>query len=139
MAYDRPDPRRRPGYRRYYGIVDRERFGLPWGAEPPAPKNEIEVGGLVPGILRNMGLEQELWQKQLFEEWVSLVGPQIARNARPGQVEGTILTVYVTSSVWLNELSRFAKPQMVQKLKAKFGANRIRGIRLQLDPDVNKK
>jgi hypothetical protein len=138
MAYDRPDPRRRPGYRRYYDIRDRERFGLTWEAEPPAPGQEVELGGLVPSILKSMGLEQDLWQKQLFEEWVSLVGPQVAKNARPGQVDRGILSVYVTSSAWLNELSRFGKPQMLKKLQAQFGAHRIRAVRLQLDPDLNR-
>ncbi len=138
MANDRTDPRRRPGYRRYYGRLERERFGLSWEAQPPAPDKEVELGGLVPSILKSMGLEQDLWQKQLFEDWVSLVGPQIAKNARPGQVEGGTLAVYVTSSAWLSELSRFAKPQILKKLQAQFGAKRIRSIRLQLDPDLNR-
>lgn len=85
-----------------------------------------------------MGLEEKVWQQALLNEWSQLVGEQVARRARPGKIQNKILTIFVTSSVWLNELTRYSKPQMLKNLQARFGTDLIRDIRLQPDPDVQK-
>lgn len=130
-------PHRRPGYRRWYSTLERERFGLTWELDPPPPPSDLSVPGLVNKALQGFGLDQDLWHRQILEAWPEMVGPDITRRARPGRIENRVLTVYVTSSAWLSELSRFGQRQILAKLQARFGPDRIRSVRLALDPDLN--
>jgi len=104
---------------------------------PSAPDLARDFAEIIPDVLRRAGLEDEFWEQQLIEDWTALVGQQIARNARPGKVERGTLFVYVNHSVWLNELSRYGKKEILQSVQERFGSARVRTLRLQLDPDLN--
>ncbi|MBA2565124.1 MAG: DUF721 domain-containing protein [Gemmatimonadetes bacterium] len=57
------------------------------------------------GILESLGLAPGLEDARLFEDWEALVGPEIARVARPHRLDGSVLVVHVRSSAWMTELS----------------------------------
>ena len=86
--------------------------------------------------MKQLGLENRLWEEALLSEWPALVGEQVARQTRPGRLDHKVLYVFVSHSTWLNELSRYGQKQMLANLQARFGADRIKSIRLQLDPDA---
>ncbi len=114
--------------------VQRERHHIlskmPPSADPPASP----VGDVLPSLLRQLGLEERVWHQALLNEWPTLVGEQLSRQTRPGQLERKVLSVYVTHPAWLSELSRYGQKQLLENLQKRFGADRIKSIRLQLDP-----
>lgn len=114
--------------------VERERFQLP-DHRPPAPYRVFTPEQVLPSVMKKIGLEQPMWEQVLSREWETLVGEQVARHTRPGRLQHGILYVYVANSVWLAELRRFAEKALLERLQDKFGRTRIKGIRLQLDPD----
>lgn len=114
--------------------VNRERFQLP-DPRPPAPYRVFTPEQVVPSVMKRMGLEQPMWEQRLEREWESVIGEQVARHTRPGRLQHNILYVYVPNSVWLAELRQFAEKAMLEKLQNAFGKKRIKGIRLQIDPD----
>ena len=85
--------------------------------------------------MKNIGLDSQHWVDTLSQEWSDIVGKAVGLHTRPGRVEGQQLTVFVDSSVWLNELKRYGAKQMLKNLQDKLGAARIRNVRLQLDPE----
>jgi predicted nucleic acid-binding Zn ribbon protein len=85
--------------------------------------------------LKQLGLEKDVWLHTLENEWVKLVGNTIAKHARPGRYENGMLIVFVDSSVWLNELKRYGKKEMLSKLQERFGARKMRKLVLSPDPD----
>jgi predicted nucleic acid-binding Zn ribbon protein len=87
-------------------------------------------------VLDYLGLDDRMWEKEIINRWQELVGPQIARHARPGRISHAVLTVFVTHSIWLDELTRYGKAEMLQKLQQCFGKEQIRDIRFALDPDM---
>jgi predicted nucleic acid-binding Zn ribbon protein len=94
------------------------------------------VSGSRPRLLKELGLDEEVWEMTLAREWEALVGPQVAAHTRPGPVRYRTLTVFVVHSVWLHELGRFgARKQLLANLQERFGRHRIRDLRLALDPD----
>lgn len=127
----------RKRFRRRYREIDRERFRLGRHDAPPGGDDSRELASIVPAILRDAGLHEELWERRLLDEWTVLVGPQVARHARPGKIERGTLHVFVSHSGWLNELSRYGKKQILESVQKRFGAACVRDIRLQLDPDLN--
>jgi predicted nucleic acid-binding Zn ribbon protein len=133
-----PNRQRRPGYRRRFSPINQERFGVSWDQEPPAPDRTRDLAELVTGVLKEAGCAQHLQHQQILDAWPTLVGPDIARRARPGPIENQTLAIYVTSSAWLNELARYGQRQILAKIQHQFGPKIIRNVRLQLDPDLNR-
>jgi predicted nucleic acid-binding Zn ribbon protein len=84
--------------------------------------------------MESLGLAGEAMQQALIAEWPSLVGPQVAQHARPGRLDRKVLHLFIDSSPWLSELSRYGQKQILENLQRRFGAAAISGIRLQLDP-----
>ena len=115
--------------------VERERHHI-LRERPPPPDQSTGIAPVVENVLKGMGLEKRFWEQALIGEWEALVGSQVARQARPGRIDRKILHIYVTHSAWLSELSRYGQKQILDNLQRRFGADRIKGIKLQLDPDA---
>lgn len=103
--------------------------------EPAKSDYQGAVGETIPDLMRQMGLADRYWEQALIREWDSLVGKQVAKHARPGRVQRSTLFVFVSNSAWLNELLRYGQKQMLENLQKRFGADRIKTIRLQMDPE----
>ena len=114
--------------------VMRERFQLE-KAEQYAPITDQSLEDLIPSLLKSMGMEQDYWVQGIEDRWPEVVGKEVALHTRPGRFERKQLTVFVKHSIWLMELERNGKKQMLLNLQEAFGAEHIRTLRLQLDPD----
>jgi len=104
----------------------------PEGAE--SLDHSAPIGDLIPEVLAGFGLESKLWLSELQKEWSALVGDSVAKHTRPGRLEKDCLIVFVDSSVWLHELSRYAETEMLTAVRNRFGA-KVRSLSLRLDPD----
>lgn len=93
---------------------------------------------MIESLIKKLGIAPDTWITGMTNDWADIVGVDVAAHTRPGTIQGTCLVVYVDSSAWLAELSRFAKNAMLKKLQQRFDRSRINDIRLQLDPDANK-
>ena len=98
-------------------------------------KEAYLFGDAVSGLMKKMGLASAHWLNALSEEWPALVGEAVARHTRPGRMDRNRLVVFVDSSVWLNELSRYGRREMLSALRKRFGDAKIGDISLQLDPN----
>jgi predicted nucleic acid-binding Zn ribbon protein len=113
--------------------VDQEHLRIgPW--DQPPEGNLVPLKQVLPDVVRELGIAEAVWQNEIVACWPELMGEQLAAKTRPGRVAHGTLVVFVEHSVWLNELSRYGKKQMLERLQARFGRQRIRSIRLQLDP-----
>lgn len=93
------------------------------GAKPANSTNK-----LVPLVMKRLGLEQRLQQSQVFYLWSNIVGSDIARHAQPVSLRNGILIVAVDHPVWLQELSRYYKPLIQQKVQERVGKKAVRDI-----------
>jgi predicted nucleic acid-binding Zn ribbon protein len=105
-------------------------------AVQPREYHDTTIGDMVPRLMKQLGLEDRYWEQALLSDWVAIVGEQLARRTRPGRVQHGILYVFVTSSAWLSELSRYGQKQMLENLQKRFGAEKIKSLRIQIDPDA---
>ncbi len=112
--------------------IQRERFHLD-REMPPEGDEPASLADVIPAVVKEMGLGDEVLHRALLDEWTTLVGPQLAKHARPGRLERKGLCIFVDSSAWLSELSRYGQKQLLANLQKRFG-DAIRSIRLQLDP-----
>jgi len=114
--------------------VNRERLHLP-DARPPKRGGPARIDAVIPNLMRKLGLHEQHWLSVLDQEWSTIVGDAVAKHTRPGRFVRHRLIVFVDSSVWLNELARYGRSQVLAKLQERFGKERIRDLSLQLDPD----
>ena len=96
-----------------------------WEA-PARPASALQQ--LVPGVMKRLGLEQRLLQSQIFHQWAAIVGAENARHAQPVSFKNSLLVVTVDNSAWLQELSRYHKPLLLQKIRERIGKAAIRDI-----------
>jgi predicted nucleic acid-binding Zn ribbon protein len=113
---------------------ERERHRLIRNAPPP-PDAPSSLSDVVPQVMKELGLADRFWEHALVEEWGSLVGPQVALHARPGRLDRKVLSIFVSHPTWLSELSRYGQKQILENLQKRFGSDKIKSIRLQLDPE----
>ena len=104
-------------------------------AQPHATEQTSCLADVLPAIMKQFGLEQRLWERELLSEWPALAGANVARHCRPGRLDRKTLEVYVRHPIVLSELERFGKAQLLANLQGRFGADRIRRLRLRLDSD----
>ena len=56
-------------------------------------------------VIARLGLERSLDDFRVWDAWEEVVGPTVARNARPIRLEGSRLVVAVKSNTWMQELT----------------------------------
>jgi predicted nucleic acid-binding Zn ribbon protein len=83
---------------------------------------------LVPMVMKGLGLEQRLQQSQVFFLWPQIVGADIARHAQPVSLRNKLLIIAVDHPGWLQELSRYHKPLLLQKVRERIGQTAVRDI-----------
>jgi predicted nucleic acid-binding Zn ribbon protein len=126
---------KRRSYHRGRWQLARERLRLTDTAPAPPAREPAKIGSAIAGVLKKLGLENTQWTHVLGEQWPELVGAAVAGHTRPGRFENGVLVVFVDSSVWFSELSRYGQARMLENLQKAFGKKKIRNVRLQLDPD----
>ncbi len=116
-------------------MIERERCRIE-DFKPPLPDSGgVTMAAGVENVLKRMGLAHAAWAAEIVDAWLSIAGKQLARHTRPGTLQGSELTVYVDSSVWLNELQRYGLAALLANVQEYAGADKVRRVRLQLDPD----
>lgn len=118
--------------------VLQERGAIPEDQRPPPPQRLETMGSALPSIMRELGAEDAYWQEKFASEWATVVGAAVAQHSRPGPLQNVSLTVYVTNSVWLQELKRVGYAPMLARLQERYSAGKIRHLKLVLDPDAGR-
>ena len=91
-------------------------------------KNTRSAADLMPAVLKRIGLERKQSDLEILKVWNNLMDPVIAQHARPvGLARGTLF-VSVDSSVWLDEIVRYRRREILQRLRHSFGPDLIQRI-----------
>jgi len=86
------------------------------------------LGDLLPGVLRELGLERELQGWRAVEAWAGAVGPAIARHARAVAYQDGALLVEVEGSAWRYELG-FLERDLVGRVNQQLGSTIVKRLR----------
>ena len=86
---------------------------------------------LVPGVMQRLGLEQRLWESQIYQRWPEIVGEFNARICQPVSLQKGRLVVAVAHSAYLQEL-RPHKALLLRQLQDRLGKNCVRDIILRV-------
>ena len=90
------------------------------------------VGEIVKSILGQFGNEQCEVHMKIASAWNSAVGVEVSQHTKPVEMKKGLLMVHVDSSVWFNELSRYYKGAIIEKLNAVIGNKKIKDIKFKI-------
>ena len=82
----------------------------------------------MPGVLKRIGLERKQSDLEILKVWNNLMDPVIAQHAKPVGIAKGTLFVSVDSSVWLDEIVRYRRREILQRLRHSFGPDLIQRI-----------
>jgi predicted nucleic acid-binding Zn ribbon protein len=82
--------------------------------------------------MQTLGLKDRLTETEVLRAWKETVGDFIAQHSAPHRLKDGILYVQVLQPTVHYELDRVWKPQIVRKLKERFGGKTIREIKFRL-------
>jgi Dna[CI] antecedent, DciA len=86
------------------------------------------AGDCIPQVLKDMRLERRLSEAEILKVWNGLVDPAIAAHAQPTGVHKGTLFVTVDNSVWLSEIVRYRRKEILDRLQHSFGREMITRI-----------
>jgi len=113
----------------------RERVIAEWRGLPVSksrPDRLKAAAELLPALMQKLGLRERLHESEVMEAWAEIVGDFIAAHSAPASLREGILYVRVLQPALHYELEQIAKPEVLRKLKKRFGSKTIRDIRFRL-------
>ena len=85
------------------------------------------IGDIVKTVFARIEGAKTLSREDVQERWTALVGATASKHTRPASLRRGVLTVFVDSSGWMQEMS-LRKRKILKQLKSAFGKDKISGI-----------
>jgi predicted nucleic acid-binding Zn ribbon protein len=86
------------------------------------------LAGVLPRVLKQLGLEEGLLGWRAVHEWEQVVGPRVTRHTRAVAFRDGVLQIEVEGSAWMHELG-FLKTDLMRKVNRHLGRRLVRNIR----------
>ena len=86
------------------------------------------AGNLMPALLKRLGLDQRRREAEVAKVWKNLIDPSVTAHAQPAGIRKGTLFVDVDSNVWLSEIVRYRRQEILQRLQHAFGKEFIARI-----------
>ncbi len=115
-------------------IPARQRVLAQWRGVDLAPlENERSVraravGDVLSGVLTGLRMDDRRAEAEVVKVWNSLIDPNIVAHAQPAGLRKGTLFVNVDSNVWLSEIVRYRRKEILDRLQHSFGKNLIQKI-----------
>lgn len=90
------------------------------------------VGEPLSKVMAALGLGERLHEEEVKRAWRELVGDFIASQSAPATLRGGLLIVRVLQPSMLYELDRVWKPELLAKLRRRFGGKTIRELKFRI-------
>jgi hypothetical protein len=86
------------------------------------------VGDVLSKVAAELHLDTRRAEAEVVKVWNSLIDPNIVAHAQPAGVRKGTLFVNVDSNVWLAEIVRYRRKEILDRLQHSFGKNLIQRI-----------
>lgn len=86
------------------------------------------LSALLPSVLTSLRIDRRRIEAEVVKVWNHLLDPNVVAHAQPTGLRKTTLFVTVDSSVWLSEIVRYRRHEILERLQHSFGADFITKI-----------
>ena len=103
--------------------------GVDWSAEEKARRPSAQsTGEIMPKVLKGLGLDRRQAEAEILKVWNHQLDPNITAHARPTGLRNGTLFVTVDSNVWLDEIVRYRRQEILERLQNSFGRDLVARI-----------
>jgi predicted nucleic acid-binding Zn ribbon protein len=97
-----------------------------------SPKKGITpIGDILKMVFAKLESEKTFTKEDIEGQWKEIVGEVAAKHTRPASLRKGVLTVFVDSSGWTQEMT-LRKRKILKQLKRSFGKDKISGIHFRI-------
>ena len=89
------------------------------------------ISDIIKAVFARLESEKSFTKEDIESQWKTMVGPAGAKHTRPAALRKGILTVFVDTSGWLQQMT-LQKRKTLKQLKRSFGKDRILGIHFRI-------
>lgn len=86
------------------------------------------AGQLLPDVLKDLRMDARQADAEIVKVWNSLIDPSITAHAQPVNLAKGTLFVNVDNNVWLSEIVRYRRKEILDRLQNSFGKSVIQKI-----------
>lgn len=79
----------------------------------------------LPNVLAELRIDRRQSEAEVVKVWNHLMDPNITRHAQPTGLRKGTLFISVDSNVWLSELVRYRRKEILDRLQHSFGRDLI--------------
>jgi len=135
MNHQSPPPsfrKRRP--RAASAVAARERVLTAWRGvnlaplEVAAARSARPAADFLPDALRSLRMDRRRGEAEIAKVWNHLMDPTVTAHAQPTGIRNGTLFVTVDSNVWLSEIVRYRRKEILDRLQHSFGTEMIQRI-----------
>jgi predicted nucleic acid-binding Zn ribbon protein len=101
-------------------------------AEKARATTAQSIKTVIPSVLTGLGLERRRAETEILKVWNHLIDPVIVAHAQPTGLHRGTLFVSVDNSVWLNEIVRYRRREILERLQHSFGKDLVARISFRL-------
>ena len=94
-------------------------------------KKITPIGDIVKSVFARLENEKTFSKEDIESQWKVMVGVSGANHSRPASLRKGVLTVFVDSSGWMQEMA-MQKRKILKQLKRQFGKDKISGIQFRI-------
>ena len=91
-------------------------------------RTEKSVANLMPRVLQGLGMDRRRAEAEILRVWNNLIDPSTAAHAQPTGIHKGTLFVTVDSSPWLDEIVRYRRKEILNRLQHSFGKDLVQKI-----------
>jgi hypothetical protein len=91
-----------------------------------------KAGDLLPQVLSGYRIEQRRGEVEIVKVWNHLIDPNITAHAQPVGLNKGTLFVNVDNNVWLSEIVRYRRKEILDRLQHSFGREVIARISFRI-------
>ena len=115
-------------------VTARQRVVAQWRGIDLAPLEQARTlrarpaSALMPRVLSELRIDKRRAEAEVVKVWNDLLDPAIVAHAQPTGLNKGTLFVTVDSSVWLSEIVRYRRKEILDRLQHSFGRDFIAKI-----------
>jgi len=87
-----------------------------------------QISAVLPNVLSELRIDRRRIEAEVVKVWNNLVDPAIVAHAQPTGLRKGTLFVSVDSNVWLSEIVRYRRKEILDRLQHSFGREFIARI-----------
>lgn len=89
-------------------------------------------GDILPGLMKELRLDTRQAEAEVVKVWNSLIDPAVTAHAQPNNLHKGTLFVNVDSSVWLTEIVRYRRREILERLQHSFGSSVVKKLSFRI-------